>query len=99
MWLSLVERSVRDAEVAGSNPAIPTRKEKADKRLFLFLYSLDNRHYRCNIISKQASPPLAFTNTTLREPPNGRLLGYKSLPRQPLFKVQGLRAQYQLLDN
>ena len=25
MWLSLVERSVRDAEVVGSNPAIPTR--------------------------------------------------------------------------
>ncbi len=24
MWLSLVERSVRDAEVVGSNPAIPT---------------------------------------------------------------------------
>ncbi len=25
MWLSLVEYSVRDAGVAGSNPAIPTR--------------------------------------------------------------------------
>ncbi len=25
MWLSLVERCVRDAEVAGSNPVIPTR--------------------------------------------------------------------------
>ena len=24
MWLSLVERSVRDREVVGSNPAIPT---------------------------------------------------------------------------
>lgn len=24
MWLSLVERCVRDAEVAGSNPVIPT---------------------------------------------------------------------------
>ena len=24
MWLSLVERCVRDAEVVGSNPAIPT---------------------------------------------------------------------------
>ncbi len=24
MWLSLVERSVRDADVAGSNPVIPT---------------------------------------------------------------------------
>ena len=25
MWLSLVERCVRDAEVAGSNPVIPTK--------------------------------------------------------------------------
>lgn len=25
MWLSLVERRVRDAEVAGSNPVISTR--------------------------------------------------------------------------
>ena len=28
MWLSLVERSVRDAEAAGSNPAIPTAGAK-----------------------------------------------------------------------
>ena len=27
MWLSLVERCVRDAEVAGSNPVIPTNKK------------------------------------------------------------------------
>ena|SRR5471030_70665 len=26
VWLSLVERCVRDAEAAGSNPAIPTKK-------------------------------------------------------------------------
>ena len=26
MWLSLVERCVRDAEAAGSNPVIPTKK-------------------------------------------------------------------------
>ena len=26
-WLSLVERCVRDAEVAGSNPVIPTNKK------------------------------------------------------------------------
>ena len=25
-WLSLVERSVRDREVAGSNPVIPTKR-------------------------------------------------------------------------
>ena len=28
MWLSLVERSVRDREVVGSNPAIPTRQRR-----------------------------------------------------------------------
>ncbi len=28
MWLSLVERSVRDAEAGGSNPLIPTSKFK-----------------------------------------------------------------------
>ena len=26
-WLSLVERCVRDAEVAGSNPVAPTKKD------------------------------------------------------------------------
>ncbi len=26
MWLSLVERCVRDAEAVGSNPVIPTKK-------------------------------------------------------------------------
>ena len=26
MWLSLVERCVRDAKAAGSNPVIPTKK-------------------------------------------------------------------------
>ena len=34
MWLSLVERCVRDAEVAGSNPVIPTNKKDAFGRLF-----------------------------------------------------------------
>ena len=28
-WLSLVEHSVRDAEVGGSNPLAPTKPEKA----------------------------------------------------------------------
>ena len=28
MWLSLVERRVRDAETGGSNPLIPTRQIK-----------------------------------------------------------------------
>ena len=34
MWLSLVERCVRDAEVAGSNPVIPTNKKDAFGRFF-----------------------------------------------------------------
>ena len=28
MWLSLVERCVRDAKAAGSNPVIPTKIKK-----------------------------------------------------------------------
>ena len=40
MWLSLVERCVRDAEAAGSNPVISTRKTTAFGRgpLFLFVF-------------------------------------------------------------
>ncbi len=30
MWLSLVERCVRDAEAAGSNPVIPTQRNRLD---------------------------------------------------------------------
>ena len=38
MWLSLVERCVRDAEAAGSNPVIPTTSEQALYCLLLFFY-------------------------------------------------------------
>ena len=40
MWLSLVERCVRDAEAAGSNPVISTRKTTVFGRgpLFLFVF-------------------------------------------------------------
>ena len=37
MWLSLVERCVRDAEVAGSNPVISTKRKKTQSGLFLLL--------------------------------------------------------------
>ena len=37
MWLSLVERCVRDAEVAGSNPVIPTIETKAPVRRGFFI--------------------------------------------------------------
>lgn len=36
MWLSLVERCVRDAKAAGSNPVIPTKNKKSPKGGFLF---------------------------------------------------------------
>src|SRR5690554_117906 len=38
MWLSLVERCVRDAEVAGSNPVIPTIDNQQILRDLFFLF-------------------------------------------------------------
>ncbi len=43
MWLSLVERCVRDAEVAGSNPVIPTI-------LVPFLWTRNGNTTRCETI-------------------------------------------------
>ena len=40
MWLSLVERFVRDEEVACSNPVTPTIPEALETELFLFCLSL-----------------------------------------------------------
>lgn len=37
-WLSLVERCVRDAEVAGSNPVASTKKNEYTVRCARFLY-------------------------------------------------------------
>ena len=37
MWLSLVERCVRDAEVAGSNPVISTKRKTDHRSVFLLL--------------------------------------------------------------
>ena len=37
-WLSLVERCVRDAEVAGSNPVASTKKTSRLLRVLVFLY-------------------------------------------------------------
>ncbi len=36
MWLSLVEHSVRDAGVGGSNPLIPTTYQKFPLQIFSF---------------------------------------------------------------
>jgi hypothetical protein len=37
-WLSLVERCVRDAEVAGSNPVASTKKTSTLLGVLVFLY-------------------------------------------------------------
>ena len=37
-WLSLVERCVRDAEVAGSNPVASTKKTSRLLSVLVFLY-------------------------------------------------------------
>ena len=39
MWLSLVERIVRDDEVAGSNPVIPTIQKKGSSLCGLLFYA------------------------------------------------------------
>ena len=36
VWLSLVERDVRDVEAAGSNPVTPKKKKQGKALLFLF---------------------------------------------------------------
>ena len=38
MWLSLVERCVRDAEAAGSNPVISTKDRRVSESPLVFLY-------------------------------------------------------------
>ena len=42
MWLSLVERCVRDAKAAGSNPVIPTRKNKSVRIYFFYSKAKDS---------------------------------------------------------
>ena len=42
VWLSLVERYVRDVEVAGSNPVTPTNDEGILEEGFLFLLLRDS---------------------------------------------------------
>ena len=43
VWLSLVEHRVRDAGVAGSNPATPTNYFPADWRTIFFNHTMTNR--------------------------------------------------------
>ena len=47
-WLSLVERCVRDAEAAGSNPVASTKKLITDNiSVMSFFIFLDYVHYKC----------------------------------------------------
>jgi hypothetical protein len=46
MWLSLVERCVRDAEVAGSNPVIPTIPTSMSRDQLLWLPEQDGFRLR-----------------------------------------------------
>ena len=49
VWLSLVERYVRDVEVAGSNPVTPILFETVSftrKRLFILYSQINARHFR-----------------------------------------------------
>lgn len=50
MWLSLVERTVRDGEVVGSNPVIPTMYEYRIRFRSGFFFSLQI-FYVCHIDS------------------------------------------------
>ena len=50
MWLSLVERYVRDVEVASSNLVISTKKGKTPKGVFPFL--LDITVPNCNFTAQ-----------------------------------------------
>ena len=56
-WLSLVERSVRDAEVAGSNPVASTESDKI--RYFEAWLSLVEHHVRD--VGVAGSNPVAST--------------------------------------
>ena len=60
MWLSLVERCVRDAEAAGSNPVIPTllfeMQSGCDDALAFFLFilrALRSKPHRAGRISEE----------------------------------------------
>ena len=52
MWLSLVERCVRDAEAAGSNPVISTKKPRSPYGVLGFFLVISMR--TCAGSSKQA---------------------------------------------
>ena len=61
MWLSLVERCVRDAEAAGSNPVISTKKPGMPFGVLGFLFAIKVR--TCAGSSKQLQNRGRFLQT------------------------------------
>ncbi len=70
MWLSLVERYVRDVEVAGSNPVTPMKKrilgilffyaQLAERKLFASQYRSRAQIARMRNLNKGSSPACAI---------------------------------------
>ncbi len=73
MWLSLVERYVRDVEVAGSNPVTPTgmREEEFRRRsgaLFLFMAIASLRSARESSISRRGLRKVSTRRCNVQAP-------------------------------
>ena len=82
VWLSLVERYVRDVEVAGSNPVTPTNeKESLEKGsffyvLFFFFFfasgrntvTLPMKHTSCTSITPTVIPMLSIATSRFDGP-------------------------------
>ncbi len=64
MWLSLVERIVRDDEAAGSNPVIPIKNPLIFQRIFLLIvmyYTISNSHFLyINLLTDQRNQNAAL---------------------------------------
>ena len=76
VWLSLVERCVRDAEVACSNPVTPTKKQSTAKAVLCFLLccafeqrvpQVPNRDAGQNLSGKGFAAITAVTETHTRD--------------------------------
>ena len=65
-WLSLVERCVRDAEVAGSNPVVPTMKTKGLTNVVSPFFCLTGNRRRNAPAFFYRTSQLAFSTRILR---------------------------------
>ena len=62
MWLSLVERCVRDAEAAGSSPVISTKNERPSKTVFYFFVKYkQDLNLLCPCFAKQNGHKIVAT--------------------------------------